>query len=213
MLLSREWLNEYTHIEASDKEYCDAMTMSGSKVEGWEVTGEEISNVVVGRVNEITRHTNSDHMWVCQVDVGEKTVQIVTGAQNVSRGDLVPVALDGSTLPGGVEIHTGKLRGEVSEGMLCSLKELGLEQRDFPYAIEDGIFILQEECAPGDDIHGVCGLTDSVVEFEITNNRPDCLSVRGLARESACTFHTPLTLSEAKVRGGAGNFQSRNRSR
>ena len=110
MKLSREWLGEYARIDASDKDYCDAMTMSGSKVEGWEVTGEEISNVVVGRVNEITRHTNSDHMWVCQVDVGEKTVQIVTGAQNVSRGDLVPVALDGSTLPGGVEIHTGKLR-------------------------------------------------------------------------------------------------------
>ena len=143
MKLSREWLGEYTRIDASDKDYCDAMTMSGSKVEGWEVAGEDISNVVVGRVNEITRHTNSDHMWVCQVDVGGKTVQIVTGAQNVSRGDLVPVALDGSTLPGGVEIHTGKLRGEVSEGMLCSLKELGLEQRDFPYAIEDGIFILQ----------------------------------------------------------------------
>ena len=207
MLLSREWLNEYTHIEASDKEYCDAMTMSGSKVEGWEVTGAEITNVVVGRVDKIVRHTNSDHMWVCQVDVGGKTVQIVTGAQNVSQGDLVPVALDGSTLPGGVEIHTGKLRGELSEGMLCSLRELGLEQRDFPYAIEDGIFILREECAPGDDIHDVCDLTDSVVEFEITNNRPDCLSVRGLARESAATFHTPLTLPEAKVRGGAGDIR------
>ena len=128
MKLSREWLGEYTSIDASDKEYCDAMTMSGSKVEGYEVLGEEIANVVVGRVEEIIRHTNSDHMWVCQVDVGGRTVQIVTGAQNVSQGDLVPVALDGSTLPGGVEIRTGKLRGELSEGMLCSLKELGLER-------------------------------------------------------------------------------------
>ena len=207
MKLSREWLGEYTRIDASDKEYCDAMTMSGSKVEGYEVTGKEITNVVVGRVNEIVRHTNSDHMWVCQVDVGGKTVQIVTGAQNVSAGDLVPVALDGSTLPGGVEIHTGSLRGERSEGMLCSLKELGLEQRDFPYAIEDGIFILQEECAPGDDIREVCGFGDSVVEFEITNNRPDCLSVRGLARESAATFHTPLTLPVPEAKGGAGDIR------
>jgi len=208
MKLSREWLEEYTHIDASDKDYCDAMTMSGSKVEGYEVLGEEITNVVVGRVESITRHTNSDHMWVCQVDVGgQRLLQIVTGAQNVKAGDLVPVALDGSTLPGGVEIRTGSLRGERSEGMLCSLKELGLEQRDFPYAIEDGIFILQEKCAPGDDIHTVCALTDSVVEFEITNNRPDCLSVRGLARESAATFHTALNLPAASVKGGAGDIR------
>ncbi len=208
MKLSREWLGEYTQIDAPDKEYCDAMTMSGSKVEGWEVTGQEITNVVVGRVTDIVRHPNSDHMWICRVDVGgERPLQIVTGAQNVSRGDLVPVAKDGSTLPGGVEIHTGKLRGELSEGMLCSLKELGLEQRDFPYAIEDGIFILQEPCAPGDDIRSVCSLTDSVVEFEITNNRPDCLSVRGLARESAATFHTALTLPEPTVKGGAGDVR------
>ena len=203
MKLSREWLGEYTTIGAPDKEYCDAMTMSGSKVEGWEVTGSGIERVVVGRVVSMERHTNSDHMWVCRIDVGgERELQIVTGAQNVSVGDLVPVALDGSTLPGGKEIHTGKLRGELSEGMLCSLGELGLEQRDFPYAIEDGIFILEEDCVPGDDIRAVCGLNDSVVEFEITNNRPDCLSVRGLARESACTFRTPLTLAEPTVRGG-----------
>ena len=210
MKLSREWLGEYTTIGAPDKEYCDAMTMSGSKVEGWEVTGSEISRVVVGRVVSMERHTNSDHMWVCRIDVGgERELQIVTGAQNVSAGDLVPVALDGSTLPGGKEIHTGKLRGELSEGMLCSLGELGLEQRDFPYAIEDGIFILEEDCVPGDDIRAVCGLNDSVVEFEITNNRPDCLSVRGLARESACTFRTPLTLAEPTVRGGHGDIHEK----
>ena len=113
MKLSREWLGEYTTIGAPDKEYCDAMTMSGSKVEGWEVTGSEISRVVVGRVISMERHTNSDHMWVCKIDVGgERELQIVTGAQNVNIGDLVPVALDGSTLPGGKEIRTGKLRGE-----------------------------------------------------------------------------------------------------
>ena len=210
MKLSREWLGEYTTIGAPDKEYCDAMTMSGSKVEGWEVTGSGIERVVVGRVVSMERHTNSDHMWVCRIDVGgERELQIVTGAQNVSVGDLVPVALDGSTLPGGKEIHTGKLRGELSEGMLCSLGELGLEQRDFPYAIEDGIFILEEDCVPGDDIRAVCGLNDSVVEFEITNNRPDCLSVRGLARESACTFRTPLTLAEPTVRGGHGDIHEK----
>ena len=210
MKLSREWLGEYTTIGAPDKEYCDAMTMSGSKVEGWEVTGSEISRVVVGRVLSMERHTNSDHMWVCKIDVGgERELQIVTGAQNVNIGDLVPVALDGSTLPGGKEIRTGKLRGELSEGMLCSLGELGLEQRDFPYAIEDGIFILEEDCLPGDDIRDVCGLNDSVVEFEITNNRPDCLSVRGLARESACTFHTPLTFAEPTVTAGHGDIHEK----
>ena len=210
MKLSREWLGEYTTIGAPDKEYCDAMTLSGSKVEGWEVTGSEISRVVVGRVISMERHTNSDHMWVCKIDVGgERELQIVTGAQNVNIGDLVPVALDGSTLPGGKEIRTGKLRGELSEGMLCSLGELGLEQRDFPYAIEDGIFILEEDCVPGDDIRDVCGLNDSVVEFEITNNRPDCLSVRGLARESACTFHTPLTFAEPTVTAGHGDIHEK----
>ena len=210
MKLSREWLGEYTTIGAPDKEYCDAMTLSGSKVEGWEVTGSEISRVVVGRVISMERHTNSDHMWVCKIDVGgERELQIVTGAQNVNIGDLVPVALDGSTLPGGKEIRTGKLRGELSEGMLCSLGELGLEQRDFPYAIEDGIFILEEDCLPGDDIREVCGLNDSVVEFEITNNRPDCLSVRGLARESACTFHTPLTFAEPTVTAGHGDIREK----
>ena len=210
MKLSREWLGEYTTIGAPDKEYCDAMTMSGSKVEGWEVTGSEISRVVVGRVISMERHTNSDHMWVCKIDGGgERELQIVTGAQNVNIGDLVPVALDGSTLPGGKEIRTGKLRGELSEGMLCSLGELGLEQRDFPYAIEDGIFILEEDCLPGDDIRDVCGLNDSVVEFEITNNRPDCLSVRGLARESACTFHTPLTFAEPTVTAGHGDIHEK----
>ena len=210
MKLSREWLGEYTTIGAPDKEYCDAMTLSGSKVEGWEVTGSEISRIVVGCVISMERHTNSDHMWVCKIDVGgERELQIVTGAQNVNIGDLVPVALDGSTLPGGKEIRTGKLRGELSEGMLCSLGELGLEQRDFPYAIEDGIFILEEDCVPGDDIREVCGLNDSVVEFEITNNRPDCLSVRGLARESACTFHTPLTFAEPTVTAGHGDIHEK----
>lgn len=207
MILSREWLSEFTDIKVSDKEYCDAMTLSGSKVEGWEVTGEEIENVVVGKVTKIVRHENSDHMWICTVDVGKSApITIVTGAQNVHEGDLVPAAIDGAKLPGGIEIHTGALRGVESEGMLCSLKELGLDIHDFPYAIEDGIFILQEDCKPGDDIKEVVGLGDSVVEFEITNNRPDCLSVIGLARESAATFDTELKLHKPVIKGGAGNI-------
>ncbi|MEG1108719.1 MAG: phenylalanine--tRNA ligase subunit beta [Oscillospiraceae bacterium] len=207
MKLSRQWLSEFTSINATDKEYCDAMTLSGSKVEGWEVTGDEISKVVVGRVLKMSRHENSDHMFICSIDVGAaEPLTIVTGAQNVSEGDLVPVAQDGSTLPGGVTIRTGELRGVVSAGMLCSLKELGLDHHDFPYAIEDGIFILQEPCKVGDDIKKVVGFGDSVVEFEITNNRADCLSVIGLARESAATFNTELKLAKPAVKGGAGNI-------
>ena len=207
MKLSREWLSEFTDINASDKEYCDAMALSGSKVEGWEITGDEISGVVVGKVTEIVRHENSDHMWICTVDVGKsEPITIVTGAQNVKTGDLVPAAVDGATLPGGVIIRTGALRGVQSQGMLCSLKELGLTTSDYPYAIEDGIFILQEPCKPGDDIKDILGLNDSVVEFEITSNRPDCLSVIGLARESAATFNTKLTLHKPELKGGADNI-------
>ena len=206
MNLSREWLSEFTDIKATDKEYCDAMTLSGSKVEGYEVTGEEISGVVVGKVTEIVRHENSDHMWICKIDIGKNApITIVTGAQNVKKDDLVPTATDGSTLPGDITIRTGKLRGVESEGMLCSLKELGLDIHDYPYAIEDGIFILDEPCKPGDDIKDFLGMGDTVVEFEITNNRPDCFSIIGLARESAATFDTKLKLHAPVVKGGAGN--------
>ncbi len=209
MKLSRKWLSEFTDIKASDKEYCDAMTLSGSKVEGFEVLGGEISNVVVGKVLSIERHPDSDHLWVCRVDAGlEAPVQIVTGAQNVKSGDLVPAALHGSTLPGGIKIKKGKLRGVESEGMLCSLKELGLDRHDFPYAVENGIFILEEDCRPGDDIKKVIGFDDTVVEFEITNNRPDCFSIIGLARESAVTFGTELKLSAPEVRGSGDDIMN-----
>ncbi len=198
MKLSRKWLDEFVKIDSGNRDFSEDMTLSGSKVEGYETPGEAMSNVVVGRVADITRHTNSDHMWICQVDVGSETVQIVTGAQNVKKGDLVPVAKDDSYLPGGVHITKGTLRGVESCGMLCSLKEMGLTVNDFPYAIADGIFILQEDCAPGDDIRPIIGYDDTIVEFEITPNRPDCLSVIGLAREAAVTygkkaqFHTPV---------------------
>ena len=207
MKLSRKWLNEFIDLsleEKNDRDFAEAMTMSGSKVEDTHYMGEGISNVVVGRIVEMVRHHDSDHMWTCQVDVGGKRLlQIVTGAQNQKVGDLVPVALDGATLPGGAEIHTTTFRGELSEGMMCSIKELGLTLHDFPYAIEDGLFILQEDCRPGDDIVPVIGRDDHVVEFEITPNRPDCLSVIGLAREAAATFGKELKTHEPVVKGGA----------
>ncbi|OUQ84636.1 phenylalanine--tRNA ligase subunit beta [Flavonifractor sp. An10] len=306
MNLSRKWLEEFVHVDASDKEFAEAMTLSGSKVELTHDLGAEISNVVVGRVLSMVRHPNSDHMWICQVDVGrDEPVQIVTGAWNVHVGDLVPAALHKSTLPGGKKIEKGKLRGEVSNGMMCGLSELGLDERDFPYAaivpaallndykpldpnkpsisnhiqpgdkiygpvvcakllevmplgdgtfhtcadiggttvcpdtpcpnlhegdlaayntkidsyctladlraeqaefphcIPDGIFILHEDCKPGDDIKPVINADDHVVEFEITPNRPDCLSVIGLAREVSATFDAPLKLHQPVVKGGA----------
>ena len=178
------------------KEYCHGMTMSGSKVEGYEIEGEEISNVVVGKVLSVTPHEDSDHLLICQIDVNkEEAIQIVTGASNISAGDIVPVALDGSTLPDGKKIKKGKLRGVESYGMLCSLGELKLTTHDFPYAIEDGIFVIQEDCEIGRDIQTAIGLNDISVEFEITSNRPDCLSVIGLARETAATFDTNYTVN------------------
>ena len=206
MKLNRKWLNE-EFVDLSgvpDREFVETMTIAGQKVETYERLDAELRNVVVGRVVSITRHTNSDHMWVCQIDVGAgEPVQIVTGAQNVHEGDLVPVAQHNSWLPGCVHITKGKLRGEISNGMLCSLKELGLTLNDFPYAIEDGIWILQEDCKPGDDINTVIGNDDTVVDFEITNNRPDCYSILGLAREAAAAFNKPMRHHDPVVRGGA----------
>ncbi|MEG0779037.1 MAG: phenylalanine--tRNA ligase subunit beta [Oscillospiraceae bacterium] len=212
MILSRNWLNEFVDgvdvATIGDRDFSEAMTLSGSKVETFEDVGAEILNVVVGRVLSMKKHENSDHMFICQVDVGGGiTTQIVTGAQNVHEGDLVPVAKDGSTLPGGVKITAGELRGEASAGMLCSLKELGMTLHDFPYAIEDGIWILQEDDAqPGDDIRAILGANDHVVEFEITPNRPDCLSVIGLARETAATFGKELRLHTPEIAGCGGSI-------
>ena len=168
MILSRKWLNEFVDCSAwSDHDFSEAMTLSGSKVETFTDLHDSIRNVVAGRIVEMVRHTNSDHMWVCQVDVrGDATIQIVTGAQNQQVGDLVPVALDGALLPDGKQIHAGTLRGEASNGMMCSLKELGLTLHDCPYAIEDGLWVMQEDgVKPGDDIAAVIGADDHVVEF------------------------------------------------
>ena len=312
MKLSRKWLNEFVDVaQVGDRDFAEAMTLSGSKVEITEVLNESLKNVVVGKLLSLERHPDSDHMWVCQLDVGaDEPVQIVTGAWNIHVGDLVPAALHKSLLPGGVKIEKGKLRGVPSNGMLCSLKELGLtaehdypyavitpaallndyhplekdkpsipadiqpgdkvfgpvvcarvlscetkaagryavkldtgsgeaeaetpcanlhegdlaafntktntvctlsdlhaQQAEFPHCIPDGIFVLHEDGAkPGDDIAAVLGLDDHVVEFEITPNRPDCLSVIGLAREASATFGKPLQLHTPEIRGCGGSI-------
>ena len=208
MDLSRRWLLDYVDVaDISDKDFADAMTLSGSKVEAYSKEGAELSNIVVGKILSLEKHPDSDHMWICSVDVGqEQPLQIVTGAQNLKTGDFVPTALDNSVVAGGKKIKEGKLRGVMSCGMLCSLSELGLTLHDFPYAIEDGIFVLGDDCTliPGTDIKEAIGLNDTVTEFEITPNRPDCLSVTGLAREAAVTFGRKLQLpnNEYKTAGG-----------
>ena len=211
MKLNRKWLNEeFVDLSSvSDKEFVETLTVFGQKVETYERMDAEIKNVVVGKVVSMVRHPNSDHMWICQVDVGQEApLQIVTGAQNVHEGDLVPAALHNSWLPGGVHITKGKLRGEMSNGMLCSFAELGLTQNDLPGAYADGIWILNDEdCQIGQDINLVIGNDDTIVDFEITNNRPDCYSIIGLAREAAAAFGKPMRHHEPVVKGSnAGNI-------
>ena len=311
MILSRKWLNEFVDVsDISDREFDEAMTLSGSKVETVTALDESLKNVVVGKILSMEKHPDSDHMWICQIDVGQaEPTQIVTGAWNIHVGDLVPVAQHKSLLPNGTKIEKGKLRGVVSNGMLCSLKELSLtaehdypyavitpaallndykpldpekpsipadikagdkvfgpvvcgkvlecetqsyglyhttldiggatvspdtacsnihvgdlvayntktdsictledlhaEQKEFPHCIADGIFVLNEDVKPGDDMAKVIGADDHVVEFEITPNRPDCLSVIGLAREASSTFGRPLKLHTPEVKGCGGSI-------
>ena len=203
MNLSLKWLHDFTNTDGiTTKEYCDRMTDTGSKVEGYEVLGEDIQNVVVGKVVSMERHPNSDHLWICQIDIGSEVTQIVTGAQNVHEGDIVPAAIPVAHLPGDVTIKAGKLRGVESNGMLCSIAELNLTLHDMPEACEDGILILGKEYEDkiGMDIKEALMLNDTVVEFEITSNRPDCLSVIGLARETAISFDKPLSIPTPAVK-------------
>ncbi len=206
MNLSMRWLSDFVDIDAKPHDFCEAITMSGSKVEGYTVEGSEISNVIVGKILSIEKHPDADKLVVCQVDVGSgEPIQIVTGATNLKVGDVVPVAMDNSTLPGGKKIRKGKLRGVVSNGMLCSLGELGLTVHDFPNAIEDGIMVIDEDVKLGQDIREALGLNDTCVEFEITSNRPDCFSIIGLAREAAATYNLPLKLHTPVVKGTDGD--------
>ena len=204
MNLSIKWLNDFVNTDGiSIKEYCDRMTDTGSKVEGYELLGEDVQNVIVARVEKMARHEYSDHLWVCQVNIGTETVQIVTGAQNVHEGDIVPAAIPVAHLPGDITIKPGKLRGVESYGMLCSYHELGLTEHDMPGYEGDGILILGEEFAQyvGKDVREALLLRDTSVEFEITSNRPDCLSVIGLARETAVSFNRPWTCPAPAVKG------------
>lgn len=211
MKLSMKWLRDYVDAEMSLKTFADGMTMSGSKVEVYHSLHEGIHGVVVARVESLKKHENSDKLWICQVNVGNKTVQIVTGAQNLFEGAVVP-----AVLPGGrvidrhtgqyIDIKSGVLRGEPSEGMLCSMDELGFDKTDFPYQTEDGILVLNpdpdfDKLKLGEDFFRALDLNDDTVEFEITNNRPDCLSVIGLAREASATFSLPFKAKEPAFKG------------
>ncbi len=219
MNLSMKWLNDYVKADMPIKEFVAEMTMSGSKVETYEYTKGPVDKVVVGKVTDIKKHEDSDKLWICQVDVGQdEDIQIVTAAQNVFAGAYIPVVLDGGTVIDRhnhtvMKIKKGKLRGEVSNGMFCSFDELGMENSDFPYSSPDGVLVLNDDpdfdkMKPGDDVLKVVGLDDISVEFEITNNRPDCLSVIGLARETSATFNTPLNVKEPAFKGVDGDINS-----
>lgn len=207
MLVPIKWLKDYVDIKADPKSYSDAMTMSGSKVERIEELGKEIENVVVGKILKIESHPAADKLVIGQVDVGREVIQIVTGASNIREGDYIPVALSGSTLPGGVKIKKGKLRGVESNGMMCSAQELALDLDTVPENMLDGIYILDKEYPLGADIKDVLGLNDAVIEFEITNNRPDCLSVLGIARETAATFDLKMKYPKADYKENSENIK------
>lgn len=200
MKTALSWIKAYVPgLDVTAQEYTDAMTLSGTKVEGYEHLDKNLEKIVVGQITAISRHPDADKLIVCQVDVGEETVQIVTGAPNVKEGDKVPVVLDGGRVAGGhdggplpengIPIKKGKLRGIDSCGMMCSIEELGASRDMYPNAPESGIYILPEDCKVGADALEVLGLRDVVFEYEITSNRVDCYSVLGIAREAAATFH------------------------
>ena len=212
MNLSFNWLHDYIDTDkiTDTKKYCDRMTDTGSKVEGYEVLAGDVTNVKIGKVIAMERHPDSDHLWICQIDVAaEAPIQIVTGAQNVFVGAIVPAAVAPAMLPEGKQIKAGKLRGVDSNGMLCSFGELGLTSHDCPGKEENGIWIL-DECYGqylGQDVCDCLLIRDTVVEFEITSNRPDCLSVIGLARETAASMDLEWHIPPVSVKG-AGDGDS-----
>ena len=191
MKTSIEWLREYSDIDVTPTELGDILTMTGSKVETIEQKGNDIKNVIVGKILEIEKHPNADKLVVTKVDVGTEILQIVTGADNIKVGDIVPIAKDGSELPNGVKIKKGDLRGIDSCGMMCSVGELNLDLADYPGQIEHGIMILDKNLEKdlGKDIVEVLNLKEDIIEFEITSNRPDCFSIEGLGREVAVSLN------------------------
>ncbi len=198
MNTSLSWIKMYVpDLDVEAQEYADAMTMSGTKVEGFQTLDADLEGIVVGRIEKIEKHPDADKLIVCQVDVGEQTVQIVTGAPNVKEGDKVPIVLDGGRVagghdgkmtPGGIKIKKGKLRGVESNGMMCSIEELGSSRDMYPEAPEYGIYIFQDDVKVGENAIKALGLDDVIFEYEITSNRVDCYSVIGIAREAAATF-------------------------
>jgi len=202
MNVPKSWISEFVDIEGIDNKTLEyEMTMSGTKVEAIESLGKDISGVVVGKIISIEKHPDADKLVVTQIDIGgENPLQIVTGATNVFEGAIVPVAIVSATLAGGLKIKKSKLRGVPSEGMLCSIEELGYTRADYPEAPEDGIYIFDEKQVLGADVCEVLQIKEDVIEFEITSNRPDCYSVLGIAREVSATFARKLNLKEIKVK-------------
>ena len=199
MNTSLSWIKAYVpDLDVTAQEYTDAMTLSGTKVEGYEKLDADLDKIVVGQIEKIEKHPDADKLIICQVNIGSETIQIVTGAPNVHEGDKVPVVLDGgrvagghepgSRVAGGIKIKKGKLRGVESCGMMCSIEELGSNRDMYPDAPEEGIYIFPEDTEVGADAVEVLGLHDVVFEYEITSNRVDCFSVVGIAREAAATF-------------------------
>ena len=201
MKVGVEWLKDYADIDVDVKELSEILTMTGSKVEEYESKGNDIKNVVVGKILEIEKHPDADKLVVTKVDVKNEILQIVTGAKNINVGDIIPIAKIGSELPGDVKIKKGSLRGVESCGMMCSIGELGLTLDDMPNQIEDGIMILPKEYESklGEDIVDVLNLRDDIIEFEITPNRPDCLSVEGLGRETAVSLNKEYKNPNEKI--------------
>ncbi len=211
MLVPIPWITDYTDVNVGVSEFVDRMVLSGSNFEEVKYTGKGISGVVVGRVLSVDPHPNANHLVVCPIDIGGgKKVTICTGAENLFPGALVPVCLDGGTVPGplhgkpktetGITIHNTEMRGVMSEGMMCGCTELGFDDKVAPYASRDGIWILPDEFEPGQDIVEALGLDAAVVDFEITPNRPDCLAMLGMAREASAVFKTPLKYPDTKVK-------------
>ncbi|MDR3239246.1 MAG: phenylalanine--tRNA ligase subunit beta [Clostridiales bacterium] len=204
MIVPISWLKSFVEIDRPVKDFVEDITLTGTKVETVTSLGSDLTNIVAGKILSVEKHLGSDHLLIAQVDAGEKKLQIVTGAQNIYAGASVPVVLDGGTISGGQKIKTGKLRGALSEGMLCSIEELGYTRQDYPEAPEDGIYIFPEVEAekwpPGSDVKAALQLADDALEFEITSNRPDCYSVLGIAREAAATYNKPLTLPDTRLK-------------
>lgn len=206
------WIKAYVpELACGDREYCDAMTLSGTKVEGFERLDKNLEKIVVGHIEKIERHPDADKLIICQVNIGTETIQIVTGAQNLKEGDYVPTVLDGGRVAGGhdggplpengIRIKAGKLRGVESHGMMCAIEELGSNRDMYPEAPEDGVYVFRKPVTPGEDAVEALGLHDTVVEYEVTSNRVDCYSILGIAREAAATFRKPFVPPVVKATG------------